>query len=129
MTDALQNLRNAILEGESVFADDIIENPDLGRYEVSISLEDAKEIELTLTAPRIKALEWNDDPCPAAKCVFGHYVINETYALVELFIGYGRASITGLGRIQLNQGATADDLKSAAQTDYEARIRSALVEA
>ncbi|MDH1268596.1 hypothetical protein N5C81_13295 [Rhizobium pusense] len=74
----------------------------------------------------VKALEWNDDPCPAAKCAFGHYVINENYSLVELFVGYGRASITGLGRIQLDHGATADDLKAAAQADYEARIRSAL---
>ncbi|MND57724.1 hypothetical protein D3C80_488580 [compost metagenome] len=50
MTDALQNLRSAILEGEEVWANDIAENPDLERYEVSISLQDAKEIELCLEA-------------------------------------------------------------------------------
>lgn len=49
MTDALQNLRSAILEGENVFADDIAENPDLERYEISISLQDAKEIEDALS--------------------------------------------------------------------------------
>lgn len=74
----------------------------------------------------VKALEWNDDPCPAAKCVFGHYVVNKNYADVELLVGYGRASATGIGRITLEVGATEADLKAAAQTDYETRIRSAL---
>lgn len=74
----------------------------------------------------IKPLEWNDDPCPAAKCVFGHYVVNKNYADVELLVGYGRASATGIGRINLEVGATEADLKAAAQADYEARIRSAL---
>lgn len=76
----------------------------------------------------VKKLEFNDDPCPAAVCAFGHYVINPIYSHVELLIGYGRMSMTSLGRVQLNHGATIDDLINAAQADYEQRIRSALVD-
>lgn len=75
---------------------------------------------------KVKTLEWNDDRCPAAACVFGHYVIYPHYFHAELLLGYGRMSMTGLGRIQLDKGATVDDLKLAAQADYEARILSAL---
>ena len=77
---------------------------------------------------KIKPLEFNDDPCPAAVCVFGHYVINPIYSHVELLIGYGRMSMTSLGRVQLNPGASIDDLQTAAQADYDHRIRSALVD-
>ena len=76
---------------------------------------------------RVEALQFNDDPCPSAECIFGHYVINPFYAHVELLVGYGRmSSMSSLGRVQLNQGSSLEDLRAAAQQDYETRIRSAL---
>ncbi|NTA34367.1 hypothetical protein G6K96_21785 [Agrobacterium vitis] len=83
------------------------------------------------TAPQpvasVNLLEWDDeDYCPSAKCAFGHYVIHPLYCHVELLFGYGGSVMTSLCRIELDAGATIDELKAAAQADYEARIRSAL---
>lgn len=96
---------------------------DACRFEAKAVLETVRD-DLVKT----KDLEWNDDPCPAAESAFGHYVINERYAHVELLIGYGRSMMTSLCRLQLKRGATLDDLKATAQTDYQDRITSALAQ-
>lgn len=74
----------------------------------------------------VRRLEWDEEELPAAQCVFGHYVINPWYHHVELLIGYGKMVMTSLGRIELGKDCSIDDLKAAAQTDYEKRILSAL---
>lgn len=72
-----------------------------------------------------KPLVWDDNPCPAAKCLFGHYVVNPRYFHVELIIGYGNSVVTSLGRIELPRGASIEDLKDAAQNDLEHRVSAA----
>ncbi|MCM2441147.1 hypothetical protein HGO34_15605 [Agrobacterium vitis] len=86
---------------------------------------------IALSAPQpvvsVKPLEWDDeDYCPSAKCAFGHYVIHPRYCHVELLFGYGGSVMMSLCRIELDAGGTIDELKAAAQADYETRIRSAL---
>ena len=78
------------------------------------------------TAIAVKPLEWNDDDLPAAKCVFGHYVIHPRYKHAELLLGYGNSTCTSLGRVELDKAATVDEIKAAAQADYDSRILSAL---
>jgi len=74
-----------------------------------------------------KRLVWTADDLPSAECVFGHYVIHPWYRHVELLNGYGRSLSISLGRIELGREATVDDLKDAAQRDFETRIAAALV--
>lgn len=80
----------------------------------------------SLNDVRVKALEWERDDLPTAKCVFGHYVINPRYHHVELLLGYGGAVATSLSRIEPGGKTTVEELKRAAQADYERRIREAL---
>lgn len=78
-------------------------------------------------AVAVKTLEWTDDEWPNAKCILGHYVINPDYRTVELVVGYGGFGEISRARIQLGKDASDAELKAAAQADYEARIRAALV--
>lgn len=79
-------------------------------------------------APAVKALEWveEDDREITAKTIFGHYVINHHYRMVELIHGYGGFMSINVVRITLGASASVADLKAEAWADYEARIMSAI---
>lgn len=78
-------------------------------------------------AVAVKALEWTDDEWPRAKCILGCYVINRDYRMVDLIVGHGGVSEIMRARIELSKYASDADLKAAAQADYEARVRAAIV--
>lgn len=100
---------------------------DAEESELSGDLDPGKSNRSHFPNVSVRKLEWNDDPCPAAQCVFGHYVVYPLYFHVELLLGYETSStMTSLGRIQLPPGATIDEIKAAVQQDYEQRIFSAL---
>lgn len=73
---------------------------------------------------RVKKLEWH--PGGYANCELGTYVLYPLYAHAELLIGFGSTLMTSIRRIQLDAGATDEQLKAAAQADYERSILSAI---
>lgn len=61
-------------------------------------------------------LVWSDDAdYPKAKGAFGFYKVHRYYAPVELYLWDEGSFNVSLGRIQLEAGASIDDLKDAAQ--------------
>ena len=75
--------------------------------------------------PLVFAIEDDNPKLSVAPCVFGHYVTNAYYGHVELLVGYGRGSMVMLKRIE-ERGASRERLEESAQTDFSARILSAL---
>lgn len=82
---------------------------------------------------RIKTLEWRleDGTSPefqVADCPFGTYYTHGFYKCVDLYVARGGGMMSSLGRVQLGADATMDDLKDAAQADFERRVRECLQE-
>jgi len=74
--------------------------------------------------PKVKPLEWHwDPPYSTARAICGHYAVERW----EDYAGLFHFDLIGSFITKRDEFSTLAEAKSAAQADYEQRIRSALV--
>lgn len=120
---AVKNLRDAVHRATSSHA---TEKAELTRQIETLKEQMSKDVN-----SRIRPLVWiPEEGVPGvefADCVFGTYVLNEHYGIVDCLIGYGNAFSTMFGPRICDDQRDVSALKRRAQEDYEVRILAAFI--